>query len=157
MCWDEKKKRAEERYLSEDISLKALAGEEDVKYQTLRGWCKAGEWVKKRQNIQRQAVKRATAQAVTKRARELCKLLEASDEMESALLLAAKAIAKNLGDDPEGLMVTDGRQRAGNLTRIAQAIGKQAETRMMLSGIMTEEGQGGVEIRMDGDAEKLSE
>ena len=157
MPGNEKKKLAEERYLSEDITLKALAEEMNVKYQTMRGWCRTGEWGKKRQSVQRKAIKKATVKAVNQRARELCKLLKASDEMESALLLAAKAIAKNLGDDPDGLMVTDGKDRAGNLTRIVQALGRQAQTRMMLSGIMTEGEQGGVMVRMENGADEAGE
>ena len=157
MPGNDQRKLAEERYLSEEITLKALAEEMNVKYQTMRGWCRAGEWGEKRENVQRRAIKKATVKAVNKRARELCKLLKASDEMESALLLAAKAIAKNLGDDPDGLMVTDGKDRAGNLTRIVQALGRQAQTRMMLSGIMTEEETGGVTVRLADGAEEAGE
>lgn len=132
----DKKTQAEERYVSEDISLKALAAEVDVKYGTMLKWCKAGEWTRKKKSIREKAVKKAAALAVNKKARELCRLMEASDEVESALLLAARSIARNMGEDAEGLLVTDGRERAGNLSRITQAIGRQTETRMMLSGIM---------------------
>ena len=56
--------------------------------------------------------------------------------MEYALLLAARAVVKNLCEDEEGLIVTDGKERADNMTRIVRAINQQAETRMRLSGIM---------------------
>ncbi len=62
--------------------------------------------------------------------------MEASDEIEYALLLAARAVVKNLCEDEEGLIVTDGKERADNMTRLVRAINQQAETRMRLSGIM---------------------
>ncbi len=133
---DEKKRFAEGRYIRGDISLKALAAEMGLSASTLGKWKKAGEWEKKRDQVQQRAMKKAATQAVNKKARELCRLLEASDEMEYALLLAARAVAKNLCEDEEGLMVTDGKERADNLTRIVRAINQQAETRMRLSGIM---------------------
>lgn len=43
---------------------------------------------------------------------------------------------KNLCEDEEGLIVTDGKERADNMTRLVRAINQQAETRMRLSGIM---------------------
>ena len=133
---DEKKRIAEERYISGDVSLRTLAAELGLSASTLGKWKKAGEWEKKRGEVQQRAMKKAATQAVNKKARELCRLLEASDEMEYALLLAARAVVKNLGEDEEGLMVTDGKERADNLTRIVRAINQQAETRMRLSGIM---------------------
>ena len=80
--------------------------------------------------------RKATVHAANKKAKELCRLLEASDEMEYALLLAARAVVKNLCEDEDGLIVTDGKERADNMTRIVRAINQQAETRMRLSGIM---------------------
>lgn len=133
---DEKKRIAEERYIGGDVSLRTLAAELCLSASTLGKWKKAGEWEKKRGEVQQRAMKKAATQAVNKKARELCRLLEASDEMEYALLLAARAVVKNLGEDEEGLMVTDGKERADNLTRIVRAINQQAETRMRLSGIM---------------------
>ncbi|MBR3739047.1 MAG: hypothetical protein IKN04_01140 [Clostridia bacterium] len=133
---DEKKRIAEEKYIGGDVSLRALAAELGLSASTLGKWKKAGEWEKKRDEVQQRAMKKAATQAVNKKARELCRLLEASDEMEYALLLAARAVVKNLCEDEEGLIVTDGKERADNMTRIVRAINQQAETRMRLSGIM---------------------
>ena len=133
---DEKKRIAEEKYIGGDVSLRALAAELGLSASTLGKWKKAGEWEKKRGEVQQRAMKKAATQAVNKKARELCRLLEASDEMEYALLLAARAVVKNLCEDEEGLIVTDGKERADNMTRIVRAINQQAETRMRLSGIM---------------------
>ena len=133
---DEKKRIAEEMYISGDVSLKALASELGISASTLGKWKKAGEWEKKKGEVEQRAMKKAATHAVNKKARELCRLMEASDEMEYALLLAARAVVKNLCEDEEGLIVTDGKERADNMTRIVRAINQQAETRMRLSGIM---------------------
>lgn len=133
---DEKKRLAEEKFIGGDVSLRALAAELGMSASTLWKWKKAGEWEKKRDEVRQRAMKKAAAQAVNKKAKELCRLLEASDEMEYALLLAARAVVKNLCEDEEGLIVTDGKERADNMTRIVRAINQQAETRMRLSGIM---------------------
>ncbi len=133
---DEKRRIAEERYIGGNVSLKALASELGLSASTLGKWKKAGEWEKKKGEVEQRAIKKAATQAVNKKAKELCRLLEASDEMEYALLLAARAVVKNLCEDEEGLIVTDGKERADNMTRIVRAINQQAETRMRLSGIM---------------------
>ena len=133
---DEKKRIAEEMYISGDVSLKALASELGISASTLGKWKKAGEWEKKKGEVEQRAMKKAATHAVNKKARELCRLMEASDEMEYALLLAARAVVKNLCEDEEGLIVTDGKERADDMTRIVRAINQQAETRMRLSGIM---------------------
>ena len=131
-----KKRIAEEKYIGGDVSLAALAAELGLSASTLGKWKKAGDWEKKRGEVRQRAMKKAAEQAVNKKAKELCRLLEASDEMEYALLLAARAVVKNLCEDEEGLIVTDGKERADNMTRIVRAINQQAETRMRLSGIM---------------------
>lgn len=133
---DEKKRIAGERYIGGDISLKDLAAELGLSASTLGKWKKAGDWDKKRADVRQRAMKKAAEHAVNKKAKELCRLLEASDEMEYALLLAARAVVKNLCEDEDGLIVTDGKERADNMTRIVRAINQQAETRMRLSGIM---------------------
>ena len=178
---DEKKRIAEERYIGGDVSLKALAAKMGVSASTLGKWKKAGEWDKKKGEVEQRAIKKATTQAVNKKARELCRLMEASDEMEYALLLAARAVVKNLCEDEEGLIVTDGKERADNMTRLVRAINQQAETRMRLSGIMDQaeqekiallwrkqeldekkeaqdqaEGKEGVTIKLDDEAGALS-
>ena len=133
---DEKKRIAEERYIGGDVSLKALAAELGLSASTLGKWKKTGEWDKKKGEVEQRAMKKAATHAVNKKARELCRLMEASDEIEYALLLAARAVVKNGCEDEEGLIVTDGKERADNMTRLVRAINQQAETRMRLSGIM---------------------
>lgn len=136
MCSEASKLAAKQRYLSGDVTLKSLAAETGVKYATLKEWCRKEKWVAERQSIQDEAMKKAAVRTVNKKARELCKLLEASDELEKALLLAARAFSRYLEGSPGGEPLTDRKIWADNLNHIVAAIGKQAETRMMLSGIM---------------------
>lgn len=152
---DERKAKAEERFLSGGLSLRTLAEEIEVSYGTVRRWSKEGEWMKKRTSGQRKTAKKEAGKG---KAEKLGRLREASDELESALLTAARAIARNMDADLEGLLVTDGKDRAGNLSRIIQAVSKQAETRILLEDMMTKEtGEGGAVLRLDGEAEKLAE
>ena len=152
---DERKAKAEERFLSGGLSLRALAEEIEVSYGTVRRWSKEGEWMKKRTSGQRKTAKKEAGKG---KAEKLGRLREASDELESALLTAARAIARNMDADQEGLLVTDGKDRAGNLSRIIQAVSKQVETRILLEDMMTKEtGEGGAVLRLDGEAEKLAE
>ena len=174
------REEAESRYISSEITLKQLADEAHIPYKTMTRWCKEGGWVKKREKINRRALKKAATQAVNRKARELIKLLRASDEIEDALLMAAKALRANIAADEGGALLTDGRFRAGNLGQVVNAMGRQAETRMLLSGIMTaadkekielmrrkqaleeqaaaeDRGDGQIRVVMEQDAEALAE
>ena len=179
MCSEADKLKAKERYMAEGLSLKKLSEETGVKYSTLKTWCRKEGWAEEKASVENRAFKKAAVKAVNKKARELCKLLEASDELEKALLLAAKALSTYLesGDGVEKM--TDKKTWADNLNHIVAAIGKQAETRMMLSGIMAKDEEekialmrrkqnleerkerqdaaGGMAIVMDGETEELSE
>ena len=132
MCSEADKLAAKQRYMTEEISLKKLSEETGVPYARLQSWNRKEGWAKEKTSIESQAMKKAAVRAVNKKARELCKLLEASDELEKALLLAAKALSNYL----EGEGDVEKKTWADNLNHIVAAIGKQAETRMMLSGIM---------------------
>lgn len=132
-----RREKAEAAYVGGSMSLRELGKEMGISVSTLGKWSKAGEWKKKREKIAARALKKAATRAVNQKAKELAKLLEASDELESALLMAARAFQRNIAKDKQGLILTDGKFRAGNLSSIAGAIGRQAETRMMISGVMT--------------------
>ena len=134
---ESKKTKAEARYVKGRMSLKALAEETGVQPGTLKNWCRAGKWTEKRKEYHKNAGQEAAIEAENKKARELHRLTQASDEVESALLLAARAIARNMDADTDGLLVTDGKERAGNLSRLTQAIGRQTMNRMLLSGILS--------------------
>lgn len=131
---EDRRAEAEARYISGRESIKALAAALEISDKTVAAWCKAGGWVKKRQKFQARTAKKALTIAANKKARELAKLLEASDEMETALLHAARAFSKALEEEPQ--LVTDGKFRSGNLRNVAESIQRQAQTRMMISGIL---------------------
>ena len=92
------------------------------------------------------------------KAKELAKLMAASDEIEKALLTAARAINRNMTKDKSGMLVTDGKWRAGNLAGVVNALGRQTETRRMMREMLEEREEGsGWRIQMAEDVEQLSE
>ncbi|MBR5110393.1 MAG: transposase [Clostridia bacterium] len=179
MCSEADKLKAKQRYLSGNMTLKALSEETGIGYSTLTSWARKEKWSQARASIEDQAFRKAAVKAVNKKARELCKLLAASDELEKALLLAAKAFSAYLEGERSGETLTDKKTWADNLNHIVAAIGKQAETRMMLSGIMArdeeekialmrrkqsleerkeqQEAGGGLGVVMDRETEELAE
>ena len=135
MARDQDKMRAEQAYVAGDMTLSDLAKSTALPLTTLKRWCKEGQWVKKRKKLHERAKKKALTRAVGKKAKELEKLLEASGEIEMALLWAARGLRVRLEGDPIGLRFD---RDAVNLNAVTSAIGRQAETRMLLSGILTE-------------------
>ena len=134
---DARRQEAEQRYITGTMTLRSLAKETGISISTLGKWSKAGGWPQKREQVNARAMEKAVQKAVSKRARELERLLAASDDLEAALANAAQAFRDNLENDPKGKLVTDGKFRAGNLSQIVNALGRQTETRMMLAGLMT--------------------
>ena len=139
MCSEADKIKAKQRYLTENVSLKTLSEEMGIPLSTVKTWCRKEEWTKEKASIEDQAFKKAAVKAVNKKAKELCKLLAASDELEKALLLAAKTLSRYLEENEDGEQMKDKKTWVDNLNHIVAAIGKQAETRMMLSGIMAKD------------------
>lgn len=133
---DERRMEAEKRYISSDITLAALAQEMGLPLNTLKVWCKKYNWVKERQKAQKRAMRKAITRVTDKKAKDLAKLLEASGEVEKALLAGARAFAEKMEKNP--LTIVDGRMRASNLSSLTHALGRQTETRMMLGGILSE-------------------
>ena len=155
------REEAESRYVGSEITLKQLSQESGCALSTVTRWCKAGGWVKKREKVRKRALRKAAGKAVDKKAKELAKLLEASDEIEAALLTAARAFRKNMEADADGMLTTDGKLRAGNLSQIVAALGRQTETRMLQSGLIKkpEEDENGKVLRVifEGGAEEMAE
>lgn len=131
---DGQRQEAEQRYITGSENLKELAAALHIPLTSLKRWCTAGGWVKKREKFQARAMRKAVTKAADKKARELAKLLQASETMENALIMAAEALLEGLKSKPNKL--TDGQFRAGNVEHIAKALNKQAETRMLISGVM---------------------
>ena len=157
---DARRMEAEEKYVAGEMTLRDLAKETGISLSALGKWSRERKWGKKRQKFREKALKKAVSRAADKKARELAKLLEASDEMEAALLTAARAIRENLDLDKNGKKVTDGQFRAGNLGKIAAAIGRQAETRLALANALKEDAQDkegrGYEVRMIQEVDEMS-
>lgn len=127
---------AEERYVTGDISLSKLAKEAGVTPRTMQKWSSEGKWTEKRQQFRQRSLNKAVTRAVNKRARELEKLILASDEMESALVMAARGLRQQREKDASGNRIANGRFQAGNMQSIANAIGRQIESRLALAGLL---------------------
>ena len=93
-----------------------------------------------------------------KKARELAKLMEASDEIETALLTAAKAFRAKMLEDESGTLLTDGKFRAGNLGSVVNAIGRQTETRKTLAGLLADDRkENGVTVELAPETRELAD
>ena len=134
---DERQAEAEQRYISGDITLRALAEETGIPLSTLSRWSRARGWTKKRERFQARAMKKAVTKATDKKARALAQLMDASGEIETALLLMARGV-RALLDGDEALRDQLENGRASHLKSLVDALGRQTETRMLLSGILSE-------------------
>ena len=179
MCSEADKMAAKQRYMTGGVSLRALSRETGIPYSTMEKWSRKEGWAKEKASMESQAMKKAAVEAADKKARELCKLLEASDELEKALLLAARTLSRYLEGSEGDEAMKDKKTWVDNLNHIVAAIGKQAETRMMLSGILAkdeeekialmrrkqtleerkerQEASGGLAITLDKETEELAE
>ena len=139
---EDKQSAAEAAYLAGEMTLKQLAAQMEMPVSTICRWSKAGKWKEKREKIKKRAIKKTATKIVSKKCRELEKILKASGSLENALIMAAaqfeaalKAVEKDKGANGKGL-VADGF-RAKNLQSLAGAIQTAANTRMLISGMMT--------------------
>ena len=124
------------------MTLKELAAQMEIPVSTICRWSKAGGWKEKREKIRKRAIKKTATRIVNKKSRELEKIIRASGSLENALIMAAaqfeaalKVVEKDKNAKGKGL-VADGF-RAKNLQSLAGAIQTAANTRMLISGIMT--------------------
>lgn len=144
---------AEQRYIGGGMSLRALAEETGIPAKTLMRWSREGDWVKKREKVQARAAKKAATMVVNRRARQLSRLMRASDGLEQALEMAAKQLTSAMQaaqDTPE--RIADGRFRAGNVRQLTDAVARAVETRMLLEGMVTAPQA----ARMRADEERLA-
>ena len=122
------------------MTLKELAAQMEIPVSTICRWSKAGGWKEKREKIRKRAIKKTATRIVNKKSRELEKIIRASGSLENALIMAAAQFEAALkaipGDDKQKLLTADGF-RAKNLQSLAGAIQTAANTRMLISGIMT--------------------
>ena len=158
MADDERRREAEAMYIAGSMSLRALAEQTKIPFNTIKNWSREDKWPDKRKKVTKRARKKAVTRAVNQKAKELAKLMAASDEIEKALLTAARAINRNMTKDKSGMLVTDGKWRAGNLAGVVNALGRQTETRRMMREMLEEREEGsGWRIQMGADIRELSE
>jgi len=127
----EQRARAEQMYISGAQTLRELAEETGVSVSTLSRWCKQGGWVKKRERVQKRAMRKAADRAVDRKARELSRLIQASGELERGLLAAAKGAADILAEEGGGEML-DGKRRSANFANMAGTLERLAAARQIL-------------------------
>lgn len=153
------KKAAETKYTTGEITLRALAQEMQLPLSTISRWCKDGKWVKKKARIARRAMEKAATQAVNKKAKELLKLMEASEEIEAALLAAARMFRKAIVEEEAAgeARLTDGRVRAVNLAQIVNAMGRQTETRKLLADMEADEETNDIRVVLTDESGRLAE
>lgn len=130
----ERMMEAKARYIGGEITLAELARESGLPLSTLKKRCKAENWVREKEKAQKRAMRKAVTGHVNRRARELKKLMDASDDIEDALRIAAKAFSFAFEAMPTD--VVDSKNRAANLSSITAALARQTETRMLLNGIL---------------------
>ena len=177
---EDRKAEARQRYVTGTESLAAIGKALGISENTMGKWCREGKWVQERKKFQKRAARKAINKAVDKKARELARLLEASECMESALVKAARAFDRDM--DKNSGRFANGEMRGRNIESLSKAIKNQLDTRMLISGIMSAEDQekialmkrkqemeerkeqqereqenGGVRIVMDRDVEELAE
>ena len=138
MSTDGQRMEAEQRYIAGEETLMQLSQALGIPLTTIKRWCKAYSWVKKREKYQKRAMRKAAGIAADKKARELAKLFQASEDMESALVAAAKALMQDMQSMAEYFPTrfATGEFRAKNVEHIAKALKQQTETRMLISGVM---------------------
>ena len=149
MAGSDQEQAAAERYITGDETLAQIAAATGIALGTLKKWCKAGAWAEKRKKAKARALRQAVTIATGKKARELAKLIEASGEMEQALLLAARTVSREMAKmepDENGdintiakaatKMLIDGK-RSLTLSNLAESIERMAHARTMLGYGMT--------------------
>ncbi len=142
MCIDAKKQKIKARYVAGEATLLEISRDSGVSMDALKAWRDQEGWGRERK---KNRARRRSALSASGNAEKLRRLLEASDKLEEALLDAVNTFSQCLrGEDIEKL--TSQKTWADNLSHIAAAIGKQAETRMTLSGIMSRDEEEKLEL-----------
>ena len=130
---DDKRQEAEQRYIAGEETLAEIAAGMKLPLSSVKRWCKAGDWVKKRDKFKKRALKKAVTQAANKKARELARLLEAGDEIEKALLITARQLAKSAEEHPTVFALSQSK----TMLNVSESIERMAHARQMTGGAMT--------------------
>ena len=124
---EDRRMEAEQRYISGDETLQEIAEALNIPLSSLKRWCKADKWVEKRARVKKRAARKAATQAVNKKAKALARLMEASDEMEKALLISARALAEITERKPDVFVLT----KSKTLVDVSESIERMAHARQM--------------------------
>ncbi|MBR3105864.1 MAG: hypothetical protein IKH30_01620 [Clostridia bacterium] len=130
---EDRRMEAEQRYIAGNETLAELAKSTGLPLSTLKKWCKTGDWVGKRAKLKKRALRRAATQAAGKKARELARLLEASDAMERALLASARTIAVMAEEKPDVFALTESE----TVLNYSKSLEKLASARTMTGGAIS--------------------
>lgn len=176
MARDAQRQEAEQRYITGDMGLRALGQAMSIPASTINRWSTEGKWAQKRRKYREKTLKKAVNRAGNKKAGQLARMLEATGSLENALIQAAQIFEQEMGALKEGKL-TAGQFAARNLESLAKAMNATAQTRMLISGIMSaaekeklaqqkrqldmraEESAGGaaeIQVEMEKDAEEIS-
>lgn len=130
---DDRRMEAEQRYVAGDMTLGELCKETGIPLSNLKRWCKADEWVKKREKAKKRAMRKAITRATDKKAKELARLIEASDAMERVLLSSAKTIATMAEEKPDVFAL----MQSETVLNYSKSLEKLASARTMTGGAMS--------------------
>ena len=124
---EDRRMEAEQRYIAGDETLQEISAALGIPLSSLKRWCKADKWVEKRARVKKRAARKAATQAVNKKAKALARLMEASDEMEKALLISARALAEITERKPDLFVLT----KSKTLVDVSESIERMAHARQM--------------------------
>ena len=139
---DDKRQEAEQRYIAGEETLAEIAAGMGLPLSSIKRWCKAGDWVKKREKFKKRALKKAVTQAANKKAKELARLLEAGDELEKALLISARKLAQIAEEKPDIFALTQSK----TMLNVSESIERMAHARQMTGGAMSRADQEKLEL-----------
>lgn len=124
---EDRRMEAGQRYISGGETLQEIAAALGIPLSSLKRWCKADKWVEQRAKVKKRAARKAATQTVNKKAKALARLMEASDEMEKALLISARALAEITERKPDLFVLT----KSKTLVDVSESIERMAHARQM--------------------------
>lgn len=141
------KEEAEIRYVTGTETLKEISAETGMNLRTLEKWCKMNDWVKKREQANDAAVIGAVKRRVSKRARQLEKVMIAIERLEDLGVTFTLMALEDAEKFPRGYVDQDGNERSNLLDGmrsraykdLTDAVKNVAGLRMTVDEIMTKQ------------------
>ena len=128
---DDKRQEAEQRYITGKETLAEIAAGMGLPLSSIKRWCKSGDWVKKREKYRKKVMRKAVNRASDKKARDVARLLEASEEMERTLLILARDMRIKAEEGNADM------KQSKYFLNVAWSLEKMANVRHMTGGAMT--------------------